>query len=110
MSSNSSSRTPLWPLIYGLVIVGFSVFLLAVRAGISIFVIFMIIGLGLIMFWVFYNAMTKQKSDMKLLTKQSCSCAICSHDKASFCLEQKCPCCIVVKGESTIGHTNSPLQ
>ena len=110
MSSYSSSRTPLWPLIYGLVIVGFSVFLLAVRAGISIFVIFMIIGLGLIMFWAFYKAMTKQKSDMKLLTKEPCSCAICNHDKASFCLEQKCPCCIVVKGENTIGHTNSPLQ
>ena len=108
MSSTSSSRTLQWPLIYGLVIVGFSVFLLAVRAGISIFVIFMIIGLGLIMFWVFYNAMTKQKSDMKLLTKQPCRCAICSHEKASFCLEQKCPCCIVIKGESTVGHTDNP--
>ena len=32
------------------------------------------------------------------------------HQKASFCLEQKCPCCIVVKGERTVGHTNSPLQ
>src|SRR6187200_3156736 len=110
MSSASSSRTPLWPLIYGLVIIGFSAFLLAVRAAISIFLIFMIIGLGLIIFWVFYSPRTEQKSDLKLLTKQACRCAICNHEKASFCLEQRCPCCIVVKGESTVGHTDSPLQ
>ena len=106
MSSNSPSPTPLWPLIYGLVIVAFSIFLLALRAGIFIFLIFMTIGLGMIIFWVFYNARTRQKRD-KLLP---CRCAICSHEKASFCLEQKCDCCIVVKGGNIVGHANSPLQ
>ncbi|MGI8834313.1 MAG: hypothetical protein ACR2IS_16975 [Nitrososphaeraceae archaeon] len=110
MSRNSPSATPLWPLIYGLGIVAFSVILLALRAGIAIFLIFMTIGLALIVFWVYYNASTKQKSDMKRLTKQPCKCAICSHENASFCLEQKCACCIVVKGESISAHTNSPLQ
>ena len=39
MSRSSPSATPLWPLIYGLGIVAFSVLLLALRAGIAIFLI-----------------------------------------------------------------------
>ena len=110
MSRNSPSATPLWPLIYGLGIVAFSVFLFAVRAGIAIFLIFMTIGVAMIIFWVYYNARTKQNRDIKFVVKQPCTCTICSHEKASFCLEQKCACCIVAKGESIVGHTNSPLQ
>jgi hypothetical protein len=56
MSRNSPSAAPLWPLIYGLGIVAFSIFLLALRAGVAIFLIFMIIGISLIIFWVYYNA------------------------------------------------------
>jgi|GEM_PF-253253 len=110
MSRNSPSATPLWPLIYGLGIVAFSVFLFAVRAGIAIFLIFMTIGVAMIMVWVYYSARTKQNSDMKFGAKQLCRCAMCSHEKASLCLEQECACCTVIKGESTVGHTDSPLQ
>ena len=110
MSRNSRSATPLWPLIYGLVIVSFSILLLALRAGIAIFLIFITIGLAMIIFWVYYNARTKQNSNIKFVARQTCTCAICSHEKASSCVDQKCACCIVVKGESIVGHTNSPLQ
>src|ERR671914_2962119 len=102
MSRSSPSATPLWPLIYGLGIVAFSVLLLALRAGIAIFLIFMIVGVAMIIFWVYYKARTKQNSDMKFIVKQPCECAICSHEKASSCLEQECACCTVVKGESTV--------
>src|SRR5215207_469983 len=106
MSRNNHSVTPLWPLIYGLGIVAFSILLLALRAGIAIFLIFMTIGLAMIIFWVYYNVRTKQNRDMKFGAKQLCRCAICSHEKASFYLEQECACCTVIKGESTVG----PLQ
>jgi hypothetical protein len=99
MSRSSPSATPLWPLIYGLGIVAFSILLLALRAGIAIFLIFMAVGAAMIIFWVYYNARTKQSSDMKFIAKQPCRCAICSHEKASPCLEQECACCTVVKGE-----------
>jgi hypothetical protein len=110
MSRNNPSTAPLWPLIYGLGIVAFSIFLFALRAGIAIFLIFMAIGIAMIIIWVYYNARTNQNGDIKFIAKQPCKCAICSHDKANLCLEQKCACCIVVKGESTVGHTNSALQ
>jgi hypothetical protein len=108
--SRSSTSAPLWPLIYGFGIVAFSILLLALRAGIAIFLIFMTVGVAMIIFWVYYNVTTKQNNDMKFIAKQPCRCAICSHEKASSCLEQECACCTVVKGESTAGHTNSPLQ
>jgi hypothetical protein len=47
---------------------------------------------------------------MKFVAKQPSKCAICTHDKAGLCLEQKCACCIVVEGESPVGHTSSALQ
>ena len=71
MSRNSPPATPLWPLIYGLGIVAFSIFLLAVRAGIAIFLIFMTVGVAMIIFWVYYNARTKQNSDIKFNAKQN---------------------------------------
>jgi Flp pilus assembly protein TadB len=70
MSRNSPSATPLWPLIYGLGIVVFSVLLLALRAGIAIFFIFMTVGVAMIIFWLYYSATTKQNSDMKFIAKQ----------------------------------------
>ncbi|MDQ3838374.1 MAG: hypothetical protein M3297_03800 [Thermoproteota archaeon] len=110
MSRKSPSAVPLWPLIYGLAIVALGFFLLALRAGIAIFLIFMAVGLAMIILWVYFNMRTTQKNDMKFVAKQPCKCAICTHDKAGLCLEQKCTCCIVVEGESPVGHTSSVLQ
>jgi hypothetical protein len=111
MSTNTQPATTLlWPLIYGLGIVAFSFFLLALRAGIIFFIIFIIAGLAMIVFWVYYNARNNQNIDINLVAKQPCRCAICSHEKASLCLNGKCACCIVVKGKSIVGHTNSSLQ
>jgi hypothetical protein len=91
MSRSSPSATPLWLLIYGLGIVAFSVLLLALRAGIAIFLIFLTVGAAMIIFWVYYNAGTKQNSDIKFIAKQPCRCAICSHENAGSCLEQEEP-------------------
>jgi hypothetical protein len=109
MSRKGLSAAPLWPLVYGLGIVAFSFFLLALRAGIAVFLIFMVVGVAMIILWVYLNIRTTSKSDMKFVAA-ACKCAICTHEKVGLCLEQKCVCCIVVKGESTIGHTSSTLQ
>jgi hypothetical protein len=72
--SRSSTYAPLWPLIYGLGIVAFGILLLALRAGIAIFIVFMTVGVAMIIFC--YNATTKQNNDMKFIAKQPCRCAI----------------------------------
>ncbi|HEY8522137.1 MAG TPA: hypothetical protein VIL14_00095 [Nitrososphaeraceae archaeon] len=68
MSRSSPSATPLWPFIYGLGIVAF-IYFLTVRTGIVIFLIFLIVGVTMIMSWVYYNARTKQNSDIKFIAK-----------------------------------------
>lgn len=110
MSRKSLPAAPLWPLIYGLGIVAFSFFLLVLRAGIPVFLIFMVVGVAMIILWVYLNIRTTRKNDMMFVAKQSCKCAICTHEKIGLCLDQKCACCIVVEGGSTIGHTSSTLQ
>ena len=105
--SEKVNLAPLWPLIYGLVIVAISFVLLALRAGIIIFLIFMVVDLAMIILWVYFNARTTQKNDMKFMAKQPCNCAICSHGKAGLCLEQKCSCCMVAEGESTVGRISN---
>jgi hypothetical protein len=44
------------------------------------------------------------------LQKQSCICSVCKHDNAGVCISEKCPCCIMMKGDEIIGHSINPLQ
>ena len=76
-----------------------------------IFFIFTIMGVSMIVLWLYLNARTKrQKNDEKTITKQACICLICKHEESKICLQQKCVCCIIMKGDTIIGHSNNPLQ
>lgn len=76
-----------------------------------IFFIFTIMGVSMIVLWLYLNARTKrQKNDNNTITKQPCICLICKHEKSKICLQQKCVCCIIMKGDTIIGHSNNPLQ
>jgi Flp pilus assembly protein TadB len=101
---------PLWPLIYGIGIIAFSVFLLVVRGGIRIFLIFMIIGAAMVIFWLYLNTRAQKQSDRRAIAKQPCICLICKHKEAGFCIQQKCACCTTMKDDAIIGHSNNPLQ
>ena len=52
----------------------------------------------------------KQQSRTAVIAKQPCVCPICSHEETGSCIQQKCACCVVMKGETVIGHNNNPLQ
>ncbi|MGB7678324.1 MAG: hypothetical protein WBL49_05895, partial [Nitrososphaeraceae archaeon] len=97
-------------LIYGIGIIIFSVFLFSLRAGIRIFLIFMVIGLALTMLWLYLYLRSKQQNRTDIIAKQACICPICKHEETGHCIQQKCACCIVMKGENVIGHSNNPLQ
>jgi hypothetical protein len=108
--SPSSPPPPLWPLIYGIGIIAFSIFLLALRAGIRIFLIFLVIGISMVIFWLYLYTRTKQQSYRRAVAKEPCICPICNHEEAGFCMQQKCACCIIMKDDTISGHTNNPLQ
>ena len=71
----------------------------------------MIMGVSMIVLWLYLNARTKKHKDNKaIITKQPCICTICKHEESKICLQQKCACCIIMKEDTIIGHSNNPLQ
>jgi hypothetical protein len=77
------------------------------------FFIFTIMGVSMIVLWLYLNARTKrQKNDDKniIITKQPCICTICKHQESKICLQQKCACCIIMKEDTIIGHSSNPLR
>ena len=109
----NNRHPPLWPLIYGLVIIAFGIFLLTIGSGIRIFLIFIVIGLSLIAIWLYLDIRKekKQKKGVYVNTTQECICPICKHKETKICLQQKCACCLIMKGDVITGHhSNNPLQ
>lgn len=110
LSNSNPSTPPLWLLIYGIGIMIFSLLLFSLRAGIRIFLIFMVIGAALALLWLFLYIRARQRSRAGVIAQQPCICPICNHEETGSCIQQKCACCIVMKGETVIGHNNNPLQ
>ena len=104
---NINNHYPLlWLLIYGLVIIGLGIFLLTIGSGIRVSLIFIVIGLSLIALWLYLDIRKekRQKKRAYLNTTQACICLICNHKEAKICLQQKCVCCLIMKGNDIIGH------
>ena len=109
----NNRHPPLWILIYGLVIMAFGIFFLIIGSGIRVFLIFLVIGLSLIGLWLYLDIRKegKQKKGVYVNTTQACICPICEHKETKICLQQKCACCLIMKGDVIIGHdSNNPLQ
>ena len=108
----NNRHPPLWILIYGLVIIAFGIFLLTIGSGIRVFLIFIVIGLSLIALWLYLDIRKeKQKKGVYVNTTQVCICSICKHKETKICLQQKCACCLILKGDVIIGHhSDNSLQ
>ena len=111
--SINNRHPPLWLLIYGLVIIAFGIFLFIIGSGIRMSLIFIVIGLSLIALWLYLD-IRKEKNQKKrgvyVNTIQACICLICDHKETKTCLQQKCACCLIMKGDDIIGHhTNNSL-
>ena len=113
MNINNRHHHPLWLLIYGHIIIAFGIFFLVIGSGIRVFLIFIVIGLSLIALWLYINIKKENKWNNRLYlnTIQECICAICKHKETKICLQQKCACCLIMKGDVIIGHhPNNSLQ
>jgi hypothetical protein len=121
------SLTTRWILTLGVATLCFGIFLFVFRIPIRTIGIFFALGIPLIVLWLYAGDKSKQEqqrqqqkgkiisdssSDNNLVQhqQQSCICSICKHDQASICLNQKCACCIIMKGNKVIGHSINPLQ
>ena len=99
----------------GAVIFGLALFTLGVP--VRTMIIFFAIGIPVVFLWLYADERSrkekKEMAEMEELGKiqqQQCICSVCKHEQAAVCLDQKCPCCIILKGDSIIGHSINPLQ
>ena len=110
----NNRHPPLWILIYGLIIIAFSIFLLTIGSGIRVFLILIVIGLSLIALWLYLDIKKDEKQKKRGVYSnitQVCICPICKHKETKICLKQKCACCLIMKGDVIIGHhSNNQLQ
>ncbi len=72
--------------------------------------IFFVIGIPLILLWLYVDENSRQQKKMATLFAQPCICSICKHDRAGICLKQKCACCIVMKGTNAVGHSINSIN
>jgi hypothetical protein len=119
------SLTTRWILALGLATLCFGIFLFVLRIPIRTIGIFFVLGVPLILLWLYAGDKSKQQQQQKgKITNNSstssnnvvqhqqqiCICSICKHEQAGVCLNQKCACCIIMKGNKVIGHSINPMQ
>ena len=102
--------TTRWISILGIITLCFGIALLVLRVPIRTMLIFFAIGVPLIVLWLYADEKSKQQRRIGVITQQGCICSICKHEQAKICLQQKCACCIMIKGNDVIGHSINPLQ
>jgi hypothetical protein len=123
----SSSLTTRWILTLGIATLCFGIFLFVLRIPIRTIGIFFVLGIPLILLWLYAGDKSKQQRQQKeKITsdpsssdnnnnlvqhqQQICICSICKHEQAGVCLNQKCACCIVMKDNKVVGHSINPVQ
>src|ERR671932_443810 len=119
------SLTNRWILTLGLATLCFGISLFVLHIPIRTIGIFFALGIPLILLWLYVGDKSKQQqlqqqkngntvsdhsSNNDLVQQQSCICSICKHEQAGVCLNQKCACCIIMKGNKVVGHSINPLQ
>jgi hypothetical protein len=123
MVENLTNR---WILTLGLATLCFGISLFVLHIPIRTIGIFFALGIPLILLWLYVGEKSKQQlqqQQKKWKTindpdnnnhvqheQKSCICPICKHEQAGVCLNQKCACCIIVKGDNVVGHSINPLQ
>jgi hypothetical protein len=102
--------TQRWLLMLAIATGLFAISLLLLRINIRTLVILLGIGLPLVTLWLYMDAKYFSVQGRNNLSKQPCVCPVCKHHYERMCLEQKCSCCLITKGEEVIGHSSSPFQ
>ena len=114
------SLTSRWLSALGIATLCFGIFLFILRIPVRTISIFFVLGIPLILLWLYVDVKSKQPQQKKKIDnsinihqqqqQQLCKCSICKHEQAGICLNQKCACCLMMKGDSIVGHSINPMQ
>jgi hypothetical protein len=109
-----------WVFAIGITTILFGVILFALKAALVSLVI-IIIGISVFTAWLYLSTRLRESRNFLqrsgLSNKQiqagqdeGCICPICKHKVSNTCLNENCACCVLMKNDSVVGHSNNPLQ
>lgn len=114
------SLTTRWLLALGIATLCFGIFLFVLRVPIRTIGIFFVLGIPVILLWLYADDKSKKQQNGKIISNSSsnliqqqqqlCICSICKHKHAGVCLNQKCACCTIMKDNKIVGHSINPMQ
>ena len=103
-----------WLSALGIATFCFGIFLFVLRIPVRTITIFFVLGIPLILLWLYVDEKSKPQQRKKINDsinlEQQCICPICNHEQAGICLNQKCACCLNMGGDKVIGHSINPMQ
>jgi hypothetical protein len=96
----------------GVLIFGLALFVL--KVPVRTMLIFFAIGIPVVFLWLYSDERSRREKkeieQLGTIQQQPCICQVCKHEQAAVCINEKCPCCIFMKGDSIVGHSINPLQ
>lgn len=104
------SLTNRWLVTLGIGTVLFGISLFVLRIPIRTIFVFFAIGVPVVFLWLYVDLKSRRQAEFSRMQNQKCICAVCKHDQAAICIDQKCPCCIAMKDDRVVGHSINPLQ
>ena len=109
-----------WVFAIGIAMILLGVILFSLRAAlISLVIIF--IGVSLFTAWLYLRTRMRESINshysgglpgrqVQSELEEKCICAICKHRASNTCLDANCACCVLMKDDNVVGHSNNPLQ
>ena len=88
----------------------FAIALLVLRVNIRTLAFLFGVGVSAATLWLYLDTRYFSQPKQTFSPTQPCVCAVCKHEHTDMCLQNKCACCLLTKGEKVIGHSNNALQ
>ena len=105
--SIGGSLTNRWLVTLGIGTLLFGLSLFVLRVPIRTIIIFFALGIPVVSLWLYGDENSRRRSkqidDFNKTQQQACACNFCKHDLEAVCIENRCPCCITMKGNKIVG-------
>jgi hypothetical protein len=116
-NNENNSGPERWILFLGIGILMVGVVLLALRS-VLFSLILIVAGVSVFTYWLYANASANARPSNRMANiitdtekqDEDCLCSICGHRVSGTCFQNRCACCLLMKDDKVIGHSNNSLQ
>jgi len=112
-SNGNNSGPERWILFLGIALMIIGVIFLTLRS-VLFSLILIVAGVSVFTYWLYANARPRNRMANTITgtekQDEDCLCSICGHRVSGTCFQNGCVCCLLMKDDKVIGHSNNPLQ